>query len=112
MPGGYSAQPGMPPDIISTRAAVAIYALFRQRVPHQTGLLDLVAQCMDKAGGFDAVLPGTKDATTSTRSLFATWAGVNTLQMLSDPSADAGSWIERIWGVGNRFVLPVSRIGH
>jgi len=109
--GGYSALPELPADIISTRAAVAIHTLFRQSVPQQPTLESFVTRCMDKAEGFDAVPPGTIGASSSTRSLLATWSGVSVLQRLSEAGSQRGSWLERAWGVGSNTQISAMQAG-
>ena len=110
--GGYSVAPGLPADLISTRAAVAVYRLLQRQLPHLAEVVTFVTRCMNRTGGFDAVLPGTPGASTNTRSLYATWAGVSTLQMLAATRTNTGSWIQRVWGVGGDTVLPTSVIGN
>ena len=57
--GGYATRPGMPADLFSTRAAIALYALFGRPVPAAPATISFVRRCMDPTGGFSALAQGT-----------------------------------------------------
>ncbi len=108
--GGYATRPGMPADLFSTRAAIALYALFGRPVPAAPATISFVRRCMDPTGGFSALAQGTHQGPMT--SLDSTWSGLYALSRLTASARGSdreGNWTRRIFDVTGINIGTASR---
>ncbi|MDQ2743290.1 MAG: hypothetical protein M3Z66_13495 [Chloroflexota bacterium] len=108
--GGYATRPGMPADIFSTRAAIALYALFDRPVPDAPATVAFARRCLDPTGGFSALAQGTHQGLMT--SLDSTWSGLYVLSRLTAPARSEdreGNWTQRIFNIATNNIGTASR---
>lgn len=111
--GGYATRPGMSADMFSTRAAIALYALFSVPVPAAPATISFVRRCVDPSGGFSALAQGTHQGPMT--SLDSTSSGLYALSRLSVSARGAerdGNWTQRIFNIAEINIETALRTHH